>query len=742
MCMTIIIAVVVLWTSLPTYGYSFAGGTGEPNDPYQIATAEQLCSIGSDPNLLDKHFVLLNDIDLDPNLPGGQVFTQAVIAPDGEAFSWSGVPFTGSLNGRGYDIRNLIIHGDGTGLLGLFGHIGEQGVVRDLGIANADVNTGLWDCGTLAGANEGRISQCHVQSRVAGVWFVGGLVGRNNEGEIIECSAEGEIAGTEFLGGLVGENWDGVILNSRASSRVVSRGIENSEIVGLVGENSGSIVNCYATGDVSGSILAQVGGLVGTNGGHVVNCHATGNVTPTQGWELGGLVGNNSGYIGHSYAIGDVSGETSMYGSRDGKPVASGTLGGLVGHNCGHIYACYAGGDISGGDGSSSLGGLVGRQWGDVLDSYCVGRISAGENSTAVGGLVGSGGDGTKDNFWDIEASGLAESSGGTGLTTAQMQDAATFLAAGWDWAGEQANGLVDPWYIPDSGGYPMLTFGSDDFQPLQLDGSGTTDDPYRIVTAEDLAAINHYDLTACYRLEADINLAGIVWRESPIGYFGGRFDGAGRVVLNLRVEGTTYVGGLFGALDRSASVVNLGIQDASITGKSALGMLACINRGHIAACRADGTVDGLYAIGGLVCANQGSISDSYTVGEVTAFAPTAVGGLTGRNRGSIRRCYAAARVTSRALLTQDTNGAGGLLGDNNISDLPYPLYPPGQVYDSYFLLESDGGGPDNGLGVPLTDAQMKQQANFPGWGFEDTWTICEGRDYPRLRWEGVACEP
>jgi len=42
-----------------TSAAEFAGGTGEPNDPYQIATVEQLISIGSDPNLLSKHFVLV-----------------------------------------------------------------------------------------------------------------------------------------------------------------------------------------------------------------------------------------------------------------------------------------------------------------------------------------------------------------------------------------------------------------------------------------------------------------------------------------------------------------------------------------------------------------------------------------------------------------------------------------------------------------------------------------------------------
>jgi hypothetical protein len=63
-----------------------------------------------------------------------------------------------------------------------------------------------------------------------------------------------------------------------------------------------------------------------------------------------------------------------------------------------------------------------------------------------------------------------------------------------------------------------------------------------------------------------------------------------------------------------------------------------------------------------------------------------------------------------------------------------------GNISSSYFLEESDGGGPDNGLGVALTDAAMRQQASFVGWDFDDVWMICEGVDYPRLRWEGVAC--
>ncbi|NIM08947.1 MAG: hypothetical protein GTO53_07330, partial [Planctomycetales bacterium] len=56
----------------------FAGGTGQWDDPYRIATAEQLVSLGADPNLLDKHFVLVADIDLKAGLSGGKVFERAV----------------------------------------------------------------------------------------------------------------------------------------------------------------------------------------------------------------------------------------------------------------------------------------------------------------------------------------------------------------------------------------------------------------------------------------------------------------------------------------------------------------------------------------------------------------------------------------------------------------------------------------------------------------------------------------
>lgn len=42
--------VLLAGLSSPVWAVPFAGGTGDPNNPYQIATAEQLIAIGSDPN--------------------------------------------------------------------------------------------------------------------------------------------------------------------------------------------------------------------------------------------------------------------------------------------------------------------------------------------------------------------------------------------------------------------------------------------------------------------------------------------------------------------------------------------------------------------------------------------------------------------------------------------------------------------------------------------------------------------
>jgi len=67
----LMLGIFLLRTAL---GQPFAGGTGEPNAPFLIANSEHLNVLHSQPDLWDKHFTLINSIDM-----SGIVFSEAVI---------------------------------------------------------------------------------------------------------------------------------------------------------------------------------------------------------------------------------------------------------------------------------------------------------------------------------------------------------------------------------------------------------------------------------------------------------------------------------------------------------------------------------------------------------------------------------------------------------------------------------------------------------------------------------------
>ena len=279
-------------------GVPFDGGTGEPNDPYQIAKAEQLISIGSDPNLLSRHFVLVADVDLDPNLPEGKSYGKAVIAPSSQS------PFSGSLDGAGYAIHNLTINA--ISRAALFGYVATGGQVRNLGLENAHV-TAWVNVGGLVASNDGTISSCRATGSVTGRSGVGVLVGQN-QGTVSGCHSTARVTGTmDNVGGLAGSS-QGMISECYSTGTVTGTGFN---VGGLVGSNDGMLSSCFASGSVAGS--DTLGGLVGHNEdfGAVVGCYSTGNVMTGTGWgpgRIGGLVGSNDGSVSSCYSRGGVTG--------------------------------------------------------------------------------------------------------------------------------------------------------------------------------------------------------------------------------------------------------------------------------------------------------------------------------------------------------------------------------------------------------------------------------------------------
>jgi hypothetical protein len=274
--------------------------------------------------------------------------------------------------------------------------------------------------------------------------------------------------------------------------------------------------------------------------------------------------------------------------------------------------------------------------------------------------------------------------------------------------------------------------------------GSGTAGAPYQIADADDLLELagdtGNYD--KCFILTANIDLAGRSFTTALIApntddnttAFTGVLNGNYHVISNLTIDtlgqNQGYLG-LFGNI-QSGTVKRLGLENVSVTcgDESAyVGTLAGLNQSTVDQCYAKGTIHGGESsinLGGLFGASVGMITNCYADVDVYAGESAQIlGGFVGTAYGIFSNCYASGFVDSRY-------SAGGFGG------LAYTWY----LFNCYFLAPGDGGGPNNGVGIALTDAAMRQQGSFVGWDFqgdagdgeEEVWQMSGG--YPVLAWQ------
>ena len=144
-------------------------GIGTPEYPYKVRVPNQLVAIGSNEDLLKRHYILIHDISFIPDIIPLHVFDKAVIAPyDSQNDGQDRFPvFSGTFDGGGHNISNLTIRG--AGYLGLFGMIGPEGTVRNLGLEDVDIVSGVngsINIGGLCGKNEGSIKNCYTTGSI------------------------------------------------------------------------------------------------------------------------------------------------------------------------------------------------------------------------------------------------------------------------------------------------------------------------------------------------------------------------------------------------------------------------------------------------------------------------------------------------------------------------------------------------------------------------------------------------
>lgn len=282
--------------------------------------------------------------------------------------------------------------------------------------------------------------------------------------------------------------------------------------------------------------------------------------------------------------------------------------------------------------------------------------------------------------------------------------------------------------------------------------GNGTETEPYIIATAAQLDEVRNFP-SACFELSKDIDLSSYLNSNSsgwtPIKDFTGKFDGKKHTIKGLWISLSSISNvGLFANIQGSsdnkmASVSNLfvNISKKGITGRSNVGgICGSLSYGNIENCMVTGDIIGDEYVGGIVGgynSNYSSISQCASSGNIIANSGS-VGGILANQYAlcSIKNCYSIANVKAEGSYSSRVYGIGGssencyFAGTVSGADINY-VYPIGSNTNSYYDSEKTK---ISGKPGALTTKQMKQQASFQGWDFDNIWTIQEGVDYPKLR--------
>ncbi|GAB5410596.1 MAG: hypothetical protein BalsKO_29610 [Balneolaceae bacterium] len=391
----------------------FAGGSGTAEDPYLVATAEQLDSVRFFP---DKSFLQTNDIDLISNqetgwIPIGYQRDDTYLLGDRE-------PFSGTYDGGGFSIRNLYIENRGKNAGFIYS---LTGTVKNLTINQTAVTYLAPEELPDSIKNIPNVDLTEDIPRFAGI-----VAGR--------VEATGSVENVTVLSGI----------------------LEFGSVGFITGWNEGSITRSYATGTVQ--YANQAGGITAVNLGSITISAYEGSLLNIEN-ATGGIAGTNiEGSISESYTNVAIR--------------KTGVFGGIAGvYQYGTLENNYVQFDVRD---SSSIGGIIGLYGiGGSLSSsdnpinitynYAFGEIdSKTEFENFYKGIIGQGflssqdsaftSTKVRDNYWNNEVFGSEDSLFGFriktgGRSTQEMKQVATF--EGWDFS------VV--WEIDENSTFPYL---------------------------------------------------------------------------------------------------------------------------------------------------------------------------------------------------------------------------------------------------------------------------------------------
>lgn len=667
----LVCVLIVVADSLAHAQYS--GGTGDPNDPYKIASVQDLIDLGQTPDDYGKHFVLTTDIDL-----SDIVFDRALIAPDMDDVwgEYQGVYFSGSFDGQGHVIRHLRV--DGTAHLGLFGYTTSEAIIANLGLEMVDIN-GVSCVGAVVGYNGGSISSSYSTGTIQGrTWYAGGLVGYHSNGDITSCYSMAAVTGASCVGGLVGYMRTGKISSCYSTGKVVG-----SVWVGpLVGNNfEGSVINSFWDTETSGPSCGDDG--VGLTTVEMMDAQMLG---------LNGLANDPDWVLdpGKDYP-------RLAWEGTPGQMISAPPIDWMEGE--GTSEAPYRIASVEQFIRVTRAGALADRHFVLVNDLDLSGRVWPRAVIPYFSGAFDGGGFKIRDlHVRARQRAGLFGHLAEDALITSLGLEAVD--VNGVEYSIGSLVGYNDGGAILSSYSTGVVS-GKD-----QVGGLVGHMERGRIISSHSSCAVNG--------------------RDSVGGLLGWNRANVSQCHSTGKVTASQCLGGLVGY---NCQDVSMSYSTGTVRGGSFAGGLVGFNIANVSTSFSRGMIFAEDDAGGLVGfnSNDGDIASSYS--QAVVYGDDFVGGLVGSSRkGHIASCYCSSAVFS---FQRD----GGLVAEadrNNVLACFWTVTDPQRTYSSggtgLAASEMQKASTYLTAGWDFVDETTN--------GSEDIWWIDEGQDYPRLWWE------
>ena len=506
-----------------------------------------------------------------------------------------------------------------------------------------------------------------------------------------------------------------------------------------MGINSGTVTNCYATGNTSGS--GGIGGLVGDNAGTVTCCFSTG-TTRGNSWYVGGLVGSNSGgTVVNCFATGNTSG-TSWY------------LGGLVGGNLGTVTNSHYNINVSliNNGHYITVGGIFEYQYYDWYSNGLSLKISDYNRSFVLNG-----------NYYEINSlQGLMDLLGFVDNNNYRFRLAADidvstapgfyipdFSSKEFDGGGHSISHVwINQSFNDNLGFFGLIRKGSSvanlKLIDIRINGweyvGGLVGSNYG--TVSNCSAIGSTSGNYLVGGLVGWNVRGTVTDCSTIGRTMGSDNVGGLVgwneygfVTNCFVTGNTSgidnIGGLVG-YNNGGNLTNGSLIRSTSGIDNVGGLVGHYYQGSVINCWTSGNISGIRAVGGLVGRNnEGSVMDSYSMVKVTRLSGTNThfGAFVGNNkRGKVLRCYSNGSVIYSGAADPTDNGFAGSVdtaGDYEMSA-------------NFWDMKTSGQTSTAGEATGLDTREMQKKFTFvnASWDFDNMWNMIENVTYPFLTWQ------